>query len=182
MNWEAIGAIGEVLGGGAVVISLVYVGIQIRQNTAEMRSVSTQTFISHRSDANFYIANNPELSKLLATAVHGFEELEPHEQFQFKAYCFAFYNQFDFAFHQFKNGRLEEKFWARMENEIPSTLLLPGVSAWWEQDKVRYTPEFVEYAEARMKEFDVGGNEEWAKISNSMFVNEQTRKDDESAA
>ena len=181
MNWEAIGAIGEVLGAGAVVVSLAYVGIQIRQNTAEMRSVSTQSFISHRSDANFFIATNPELSKLLTTAVHGFEDLPEHEQFQFKAYCFAFYNQFDFAFHQYRTGRLEEKFWLRMENEIPSTLLLPGVTAWWEQDKVRYTPEFVEYAEARMREFDVARNKDWSNISNSQYVN-STRPDDGAAA
>jgi hypothetical protein len=34
MNWEAIGAIGEVLGALAVIVTLVYLAVQIRQNTA----------------------------------------------------------------------------------------------------------------------------------------------------
>ena len=33
MNWEAIGAIGEVLGAAAVVVTLGYLAVQIRQNT-----------------------------------------------------------------------------------------------------------------------------------------------------
>jgi len=181
MNWDAIGAIGEVLGAGAVVVSLVYVGIQIRQNTAEMRNVSTQTFIAHRSDANFYIANNTELAKLMSTAGQDYEQLDPHQQFQFKAYCFAFYNQFDFAFHQFRSGRLEEKFWRRMESEIPATFALPGVAAWWEQDKVRYTPEFVEFVESQIKEFKPPSDEDWSQISNSMFVNSKPSRNDRSA-
>ncbi len=33
MNWEAAGALGEIVGAFAVVISLVYLAIQVRQNT-----------------------------------------------------------------------------------------------------------------------------------------------------
>ena len=32
MNWDAIGAIGEVFGGAVVVVTIVYLAIQIRQN------------------------------------------------------------------------------------------------------------------------------------------------------
>lgn len=37
MNWDAIGAIAEVVGVIAVVLSLIYVGFQVRQNTAQLR-------------------------------------------------------------------------------------------------------------------------------------------------
>ena len=36
MNWEAIGATGEVVGAVAVFATLVYLAIQIRQNTASL--------------------------------------------------------------------------------------------------------------------------------------------------
>ena len=36
MNWEAIGAIGEVLGAAGVVVTLVYLAYQIRQNTVQL--------------------------------------------------------------------------------------------------------------------------------------------------
>jgi hypothetical protein len=34
MNWEAIAAVGELLGASAVLITLIYLAVQIRQNTA----------------------------------------------------------------------------------------------------------------------------------------------------
>lgn len=37
MNWDAVSAIAEILGVLAVVISLVYVGFQVRQNTMQLR-------------------------------------------------------------------------------------------------------------------------------------------------
>jgi len=37
MNWEAIGAIGEILGAAAVVVSLIYLAVQIRANHKEVR-------------------------------------------------------------------------------------------------------------------------------------------------
>jgi hypothetical protein len=40
MNWDAIGAIGEVVGALGVVVTLAYLAIQIRQNTDSARVLS----------------------------------------------------------------------------------------------------------------------------------------------
>ena len=45
MNWEAIGAVGEVLGAVAVVLTLIYLSLQIRQNTKAMKG-ATRLFLS----------------------------------------------------------------------------------------------------------------------------------------
>jgi hypothetical protein len=37
MNWDAIGAVAELLGAAGVIVSLGYLAIQIRQNTAALR-------------------------------------------------------------------------------------------------------------------------------------------------
>jgi hypothetical protein len=37
MNWAAIGAIGEIVGAVAVVVTLAYLAIQVRQNTRMMQ-------------------------------------------------------------------------------------------------------------------------------------------------
>jgi len=43
MNWEAVVAVGEILGASAVFISLIYLVFQIRQNTASNEGASYQT-------------------------------------------------------------------------------------------------------------------------------------------
>ena len=61
MNWDAIGAIGENIGAFAVVISVVYLAVQIRKQTAESRLAAArelsnlyiQTLRSMRVDEEF---------------------------------------------------------------------------------------------------------------------------------
>jgi len=58
MNWEAIGAISEMIGALAVVISLVYLAFQIRQNTKQLeQSQRTSTAASVGASATSYREN-----------------------------------------------------------------------------------------------------------------------------
>ena len=43
MNWDAIGAIGEVLGAVVVLVTLVILVVQLRQNTNEVRASTIQS-------------------------------------------------------------------------------------------------------------------------------------------
>jgi len=50
MNWDAVGAIAELIGATAVVLTLVYLSIQLRQNT---RAVEHATERGVWEDARF---------------------------------------------------------------------------------------------------------------------------------
>ena len=45
MNWQAIGAVGEILGAIAVFVTLVYLALQIRQNT-KVTNAGTSSYIN----------------------------------------------------------------------------------------------------------------------------------------
>ena len=61
MNWDAIGAIGEVLGAIAVFISLSYLAIQIKSNTASMEVTSRQSVANEYRDwIRAFHSVNPE--------------------------------------------------------------------------------------------------------------------------
>ncbi len=46
MNWDALGAVGEIVGAVAVVATLVYLSIQIRQNTKSERASALDASIN----------------------------------------------------------------------------------------------------------------------------------------
>ena len=50
VNWDAIGAVGEILGAVAVFMSLVYLGVQIRANTTSMNTASRQAVANEFRD------------------------------------------------------------------------------------------------------------------------------------
>ena len=53
MNWDAIGAVGELIGAIAVVITLVYLAIQIRQNTKTVRASTYQSVAEALADGSY---------------------------------------------------------------------------------------------------------------------------------
>jgi hypothetical protein len=51
MNWDAIGAIGEILGALAVVATIVYLARQVRDNSKQVKLNTTQSYASLAQDA-----------------------------------------------------------------------------------------------------------------------------------
>jgi hypothetical protein len=45
MNWDSVGAVGEIVGALAVLITLIYLSVQIRQNTKVARSAALDSSI-----------------------------------------------------------------------------------------------------------------------------------------
>jgi heme/copper-type cytochrome/quinol oxidase subunit 1 len=64
MQWEAVSAIGEIIAAIAVVVSLVYLAVQIRQNTKIVAANTFQSICGASSDITMRIAASPELSDL----------------------------------------------------------------------------------------------------------------------
>ena len=82
MNWEAIGAVAEFVGAVAVVITLIYLISQLRQNTKALRSSSYGSI--HQQEDNFLadMARDPNLARLEAKAALGLENLDESERLQ----------------------------------------------------------------------------------------------------
>ncbi len=58
MNWEAIGAIGEVVGAAGVILTLVYLAFQIRQNTAQLEHAAKMARVSAQTTSNETLREN----------------------------------------------------------------------------------------------------------------------------
>lgn len=140
MNWEALGAIAELLGAMAVVGTLAYLARQIGTAKAE---IATQTSL----DLSFRVS---ELSKLtinntaLATAFSKLElgeELSPTEQIQVRAYanvCLTTWSEWHKQAVQFSNSDSLE-----LLNVAASAFFRqPGSAEHWENVKAGYQAEF----------------------------------------
>ena len=68
MNWEAIGALGEVLGAVAVIATLLYLAVQTRHARVAVETASTLGTIEGHSRFRQALIKHPELTDLLAKA------------------------------------------------------------------------------------------------------------------
>lgn len=64
MNWEAIGAIGEIAGATAVIVSLIYVALQILANTRAMRFEAMRSIRTDGGVTFKLIASDPVVALL----------------------------------------------------------------------------------------------------------------------
>ena len=154
MTIQDLGSIGELIGAIAVVISLVYLALQVRQNTQSNMILASQNLVNQNSALIERVGSNAELAALLQKGqTKGFDALTPEEELQFNCNMLAIYNQFELAFHQYRRGNLLPEIWNKFAYEIPIWISLPGGSSWYAKDKERYSPEFRKYIDDRLRTY-----------------------------
>ena len=70
MNWEAIGAIAELIGGVAVLITLIYLSIQVRQNSRIQRQQNVTEQTNRCIDSGQLLASDPEFADIFSRAMN----------------------------------------------------------------------------------------------------------------
>ena len=99
MNWDAIGAIGQMLGSVAVFVTLAYLARQMSLNTRQLRRAEQNTTQADFSALRLAVAQNGELAQLVFTARTDFASLDPVSRYRVEQYfleqTFVFYNIWD---------------------------------------------------------------------------------------
>ncbi len=144
MDWDAIGAIGEIVGGTAVIISLFYVGLQVRQNSKAIRG---QTFESLSTTlANFAqkSAGDAEMTVVLRKAIAG-KELSPDEDARLIAYIRANMRIASAVYYQYSLGLLDLVQLKDLTFSASALMSTPTGRRVWNASKVHLADDFVEY-------------------------------------
>lgn len=152
MNWDAVTGIAEIIGVVLVFLSLIYVAMQIRQNTQVTRDQSTRSLMLATTDATGDVARDGELADILMRGTYNRGELDPGEMFRFNCFFFSYYNQVDYAYEQYLAGKLDIQSWDKIAQEIPVYIGAPGIREWWSEDKIRFTPPFFAFVESILDE------------------------------
>ena len=87
MNWEAIGAIGEIVGAIAVVGSLIYLATQIHVSNLAAKQATMQEVMNELTTFLGRINSNRETALTWSNGLENMEELEKGELVQFTALC-----------------------------------------------------------------------------------------------
>ncbi len=157
MNWDAIGAIAELLGAIGVIASLVYLATQIRhsrdqmsQNTRALRGGSYQHFADSWNQVMNRGMDNPERERAVRLGMLDYTNLSEEDAFRFNFWMNGVGQAFDNAHYQYRVGMLDEERWQKHYGDLRSLFIrVPGVSEWWRASTMRPTmsPEFVALVE-----------------------------------
>lgn len=142
MNWDAVGAIGELIGAFGVIATLGYLAIQLRLNTTALRGNSHEVGADRLTTSLRSLSANPELAQLVAKASRDYGELDYVERLQVGSYWTAILASAEVSLLQWKLGNLDEEVWQRDFSVLRPWLHSPGVQEWYARSTIEFTPEF----------------------------------------
>ena len=172
MNWEAIGAVGEVMGAIAVVVSLLYVAVQIRQNTKIVAANTIQAVSTASSDITMRLAESSELSELLTKMFSEPENLTPKESMRMELILRAAFRNYENYYYQHKRGYLEDDMWTGYRHTMLTQVAGPFGEAWWKTHQVAFGKSFVDFVNSNIKQFD-RQDSPWGRVGVGAEVNDE---------
>ena len=144
MNIMELGAIGELVGGAAVIATLIYLAVQLGQTKEMMRMESARSTTKDFS-AFMYELMEPGTMELFRQGFDHFESMETNDQARLHVFLTATFFAAQSAFTQSGHGVAEKTMAAGFQEFNAAMIRSPGFSTWWKTTKVVFTDEFVQY-------------------------------------
>ena len=157
MTIQDLGALGEMIGGVAVVASLIYLAIQIRQNTQQIsQNVEITRFSAF--ERNIESANrtrellilHPDLIELYLRGMKDFDALDGGDRFRFDMLMRNVMISFQGAFLRQRWFESDPLRFEGAGKLLDSILGSPGTRAWLDQGEFDWRPEFRAFVDERL--------------------------------
>lgn len=130
MDWTAVGAIGELVGGVVVLASIFYLARQIRQNTRQTQLASIQA-INASNDSAFDPIYIPENSAIFARGQRSLGELTDDERIVFDMLMTRLFASFDTTTFQYTNGVFDDELYWGTARFYSKFITSPGGAEWF---------------------------------------------------
>ena len=147
MNWEAIGAVGEIIGAAAVVVSLIYLATQVRSSS---RATRASVYMGlHDSEAHFIslLLSNPAIRDLYDKIGAGNPEFSTPDRPAASLLLTMMFNKYEQFFFLSREGMFASDFESSMTKIIAKRLRAPDIRTWWEDSKGKFSTDFVNWVD-----------------------------------
>jgi len=145
MDWNAIGAVGEMVGALAVVVSLLYLGIQVREGARATRADTELEAARMWSDFHARVAHSADMSSIWDLGHREPKSLKEQEQQRFVWLVAEYFFLVEGLFKQYRLGFLSDDSWEQHERTLIGLFGNPIVREWWDSGVSPYSREFISH-------------------------------------
>ncbi len=151
MTLEQLASLGEFVGGFAVIASLLYLGLQIRQgnrqveqNTKSLEASTHQAIISELNAFRSLLVQSEDLGRIYLDGLEDPARLSPQEQFRFRGLMQTLYSNLELQWKSRDSGLFSLD---SLDRTVVGIALAPGAQAWWSQARYLYDSDFQRYVD-----------------------------------
>jgi len=150
MNWEAVGAISQIVGAVFVGITLIYLAAQLRQNTSALKSSAFLAVSTLMGSTMEVWATHSDIAPLLIRAQAGLDGLTPDERARFGFMMMMTYRRLETVVVQRHLGFIDRELTEGFERSALSALRSKGVRQWWDASKDAFSNLFSAWVDEKL--------------------------------
>jgi hypothetical protein len=151
MPIQELGSIGELIAAIATVITLVYLAFQINQNTRAVKASVLELSGSRSMDLAKFVANDPELSRIVTTAMTHGAELEEAEKLRLQLIFTAAMRSYDLTLAHKTAKFLDQEQYSGFGSNLSGWVGASYFSAWWENAQMNFSTALQDLVREQMK-------------------------------
>jgi hypothetical protein len=144
MSWQDVAALATIAQAIVVIATLVFVGLQMRQQTHLARNANSQALVELSYPINLEILRDEKIAHLW---VHGWREYSTYDdvkKYQFEVLLITILNLYANFYHQWRRGLLNKDLWLACERDIEDFLRTQHLELFWDKIKDSFDQEFKE--------------------------------------
>ena len=128
MNWDALGAIGEIVGAAGVIATLAYLAVQVRHNTRAVRSATLNAVTQAKRDE---LRWSSEIATPMRKALHTPDDMSEEDTWHVTEWMTAAFLARQNEYSQFTQGLLDADQWEQSEHIIRLLTGMEWFQKWW---------------------------------------------------
>ncbi len=146
------GALGELIGGIAIIVSLIYVGIQVNDNAGAVRSAAANDANVAVQSWYLQIGSDQQTSEIFYEALTSEVALSNQEEFQFLMMMHGSVLAFQNSYLLAEEGTIDFELRESATTAMSGIKELPGFRRYWRQRKSYLHSGFADYVDQLLKQ------------------------------
>ena len=160
MTLSDLANLGEFIGGIAVIVTLIYLAVQLKQNSKMARANAVATLLARYESPNAILAGSAEASRVFRLGTYSDGELNEDESTQYHCICIQFLAVVYAAYKFQCDGILSQEQWQIYRNDTAEFIGAPGFRKMMPYFKSYYAPDRSFIAELESMESDMSEHHE----------------------
>ena len=147
MTIQDLGSIGELIAAIATIVTLLYLALQLRENTTAIRGEARRASRSSSGNANLAIAQDIKVAALFNAGLRDFDSLSPDEHTQFAFLLAEIVSAQQASHEEVVAGILPKEHLSTLADSLGPLIGSPGGHKWWKRYRRGYPSEFRKYVD-----------------------------------
>lgn len=152
MTLQNLADISEILGAIAVVVSLIYLSFQVRQNTRAVRTDAYHQATQQLWETANAIAQNAQLAGIVYKGTMAFDQVSEEERFRFRLALNSYLFGAEFLLRLYESGQIERADWDNVFQNNLLWLRQPGLRQMMSKRPGRVSKRLLELVEEAVRE------------------------------